>query len=492
MINYWIQSDLLHQNIFIPKYYDPSIEADLDRLSGTHRIVVFRTLVSDGIITVSTGHEVGKSSYGTGDIPFIRTSDIANWEIRSFPKQGLSGEIYSEYAERQDVRAGDILLVKDGTYLIGHNCFITEADKQLLYQSHIYKIRVEKADVVSPEILFLLLNSSIVQRQIRNVQFTADIIDTIGSRINEVRLPIPVCRDKLKNLEVRTRCALNTRVSGKLFIKHAADLIEAVLQTESVAPLNEFLSLSSDEMISAISNRTITSEFGEFESFWRRSNLLKDGIHLPSYYDPSVDNELKILSETSDLEHIAALKRKGEIYYNTGDEIGKMAYGTGDIPFIRTSDFANWEIKYNPKQGISEKIYEQYASKQDVRAHDIFLVRDGTYLVGSSCIITEYDAKCLFSGGLYKIRASCDQRLNCFLMLALLNSYVVKRQLRTKQFTRDVIDTIGKRIGEVYLPIPKSRVVRNGITNAVRQVVSSRIEARREIVQLSELIVQEC
>ena len=42
---------------------------------------------------------------------------------------------------------------------------------------------------------------------------------------------------------------------------------------------------------------------------------------------------------------------------STGIEIGKMAYGTGDIPFIRTSDISNWELKNDPKQNISEEIY---------------------------------------------------------------------------------------------------------------------------------------
>ena len=40
------------------------------------------------------------------------------------------------------------------------------------------------------------------------------------------------------------------------------------------------------------------------------------------------------------------LRDENDIEYHTGDEIGKMAYGTGDIAFIRTSDFSNWEIKH--------------------------------------------------------------------------------------------------------------------------------------------------
>ncbi len=75
----------------------------------------------------------------------------------------------------------------------------------------------------------------------------------------------------------------------------------------------------------------------------------------------------QLLADTCDLCVMGELQGDKIIEYHTGDEIGKMAYGTGDIPFIRTSDFSNWEIKHDPKQGISEEIYEAYAEKEDVQ-----------------------------------------------------------------------------------------------------------------------------
>ena len=172
----------------------------------------------------------------------------------------------------------------------------------------------------------------------------------------------------------------------------------------------------------------------------------------------------------------------------TGDEIGKAAYGTGTIPFIRTSDFSNWEIKHDPKQGVSEHIYNQYSSSQDVRCQDILLVRDGTYLVGTSCMITAEDSRSLFCGGLIKLRSLDHERLNPYLLLGLLNAYIVKRQMRTKQFTRDVIDTLGQRLREVILPIPKSASLRCEIADAVKGVIDRRITARKRIAILTSRI----
>ncbi len=455
MIYYWYRRKKIKGRIYIPKYYDPSISYELQSLKSSHDLLNVQQLVDDGVISFDTGHEIGKMAYGTGDISFVRTSDISNWEIKSTPKQGISEEIYSEYAELQDVKIGDILLVRDGTYLIGTNCIITSLDKKILYQSHILKIRVKDRDTLDPYLLFLALNSDIVQRQIRSVQFTADTIDTIGNRYLEFMIPIPKNKKRKQQLSKRVQSLLDEREQGKAFIKQSPILMEEVLSKNTVKPIEEFFSKNMEEILTELNQETLTAEFGHFETFWKSSTAIRDRIYLPKYYDPDITKELNSLKKTCDCLSVGELVKQEVLHLSTGDEIGKMAYGTGTIPFIRTSDFSNWEIKHDPKQGVSEEIYEQYKESQDVQPGDIFLVRDGTYLVGTSCIVTENDTKILYCGGLYKIRVVNDSIISPWLLLGLINSYIVKRQIRTKQFTRDVIDTIGKRLSEVIIPNTK-------------------------------------
>jgi hypothetical protein len=485
MISYWNFSKNIIDNIFIPKFYDPFIINDLKRISDEYSFRTITDLELDKIIEVSTGDEIGKSSYGTGDIPFVRTSDISNWEIKSAPKQGVSADIYEHYSKKQDVKEGDVLLVRDGTYLIGTNCFITKLDEKIIYQSHILKFRIINKVELNPIIFFIALNSDLVQKQIRAIQFTADIIDTIGNRYKEIKIPIPKCLHKREIIINSVQKALETRVKEKAFIKQCPLLIEESLLSGQVKNIDEFLSKELDELTSVIIQDTISAEFGKFEAFWIKSNDIRENILLPKYYDPSIDSELSSLNKSCDLLSLGLLKELGYINYHTGDEIGKMAYGTGDIPFFRTSDFANWELKHDPKQGISEEIYKQYMEKENVQVNDIFLVRDGTYLIGATCIITEEDSKSLFCGGLYKLSVIENDLIDAYLLLGLLNSYIVKRQIRTKQFTRDVIDTLGNRIDEVIIPIPKSIDLRNKISNSVRKVISDRIDARNLIKKIT-------
>lgn len=488
MLAYRLNNRSIKNRIYIPKYYDPELHAEILALSETHELLCLGDLIDEGAISVQTGHEIGKMAYGTGNIPFVRTSDITNWEIKTIPKQGVSEEIYEQYAEKEDTQVGDILLARDGTYLIGVNCMITELDIPMLFQSHILKIRVNNKERVDPYLLFLCLNCSLVQRQIRNVQFTADIIDTLGNRYRELILPIPLDPQARRTLRSRAEDAFRTRIKFKAAVKQMPLLIERVLDANTDEPFSQFFSRPVDEILNEIVQDTTTLEFGTFSAYTMKASDIRNKIYLPKYYDPSIKMTLDSLSRTCAIRSVRELIDDGIIELSTGDEIGKMAYGTGAIPFVRTSDFSNWEIKADAKQGVSEEIYRQYAEKEDVRAGDILLVRDGTYLVGTSCIITELDTKMLYCGGLIKIRVKKGETIDPYLLLGLLNSYIVKRQMRTKQFTRDVIDTLGQRLREVFIPIPQSETLRQAISRRIKDIIDNRIRARSEMQALSEIL----
>ena len=141
-LGFTITLDAVRNRIFLPKYYAPGISQRLEDLATSHNLISIGELVESEHINLSTGDEIGKMAYGTGDIPFIRTSDIANGEIKTHPKQGVSEAVYEKYHEKQDVREGDLFLVRDGTYLIGQSCVVGSEDTPCLYQSHIIKIRV--------------------------------------------------------------------------------------------------------------------------------------------------------------------------------------------------------------------------------------------------------------------------------------------------------------------------------------------------------------
>lgn len=458
----------IQENICIPKYYNPEIASRLHSLAKTHRLLCVGDLIREGHLSADTGNEIGKMAYGTGDIPFIRTSDISNWEVRTDTKQGVSEEIYCSYAKKQDVCAGDILCVRDGTYLIGQSCLLTEQDLPCLYQSHILKFRIAESSPITNAMLLACLNTPIVKQQIRAKQFTADIIDTIGNRYKEIVLPIPKSTTLMSRIAKEVQANIVDRITFREKIRKIPLWIEGIV-TDITSSLPEDWSWRSEP----------TGNHG----FARYMSAIQGGIFIPKYYDPQIDADLHDLAKSHELVSLAELIKHRIIMWDTGIEIGKMAYGTGPVPFIRTSDISNWELKGDPKQNVSENIYEE--NKQDVQVEDIFIVRDGTYLIGTSCILTEGDTRILYCGGIYKLRVKDKKKLDPFLLLALLNAPIVRRQMRAKQFTRDIIDTLGKRLFEVILPIPKNTKKREQIASETRNVIETRIKLRNRAKEIA-------
>jgi len=458
------KSSAIVGNIFIPKYYEPQVKKQIDALANDYELLPVQNLVASNMLEIATGDEIGKMAYGTGPIPFVRTSDITNWEIKSDPKQGVSEVIYNTYASKHDVRDGDILFVRDGTYLIGTSCLVTEHDGPMLYQSHLLKLRLAKEAPISSPLLLAILSSPAVRRQIKAKQFTADIIDSIGHRFNELVLPVPKDKALCKKIEREVQDVLNERSRLRELLRGIPAWAQGIISSPSALP---------DPAAEEVENRNL--------GYILKYSHITSNIFMPKYYSPAIEETLDGLRVENELISLGELAEEGVLAFATGIEVGKMAYGTGTVPFIRTSDISNWELKSDPKQNVSEELYEDTRSALDVQAEDIFVVRDGTYLVGTSCILTEHDTEILYCGGLYKIRVKNKEHLDPFLLLAILNSPIVRRQMKAKQFTRDVIDTLGKRLFEIVIPIPKDKARCKEIADEVRGLITSRVSLRNRM-----------
>lgn len=205
-------------NILLPKYYNPDIENDLEeyRESGKYIIKSIEELQKERIIKVSRGNEVGSENYGTGEIPFVRTSEVSNWEITTDCTHCLSEDIYELYRKKQNIEVDDILVVNDGTYLMGRTAMITEADIKIVIQSHFRRIKVLKKDIISPYLLLALLGLEVVQKQIESKSFRQGTISTLGNRLMEVKIPIPIDEQLKKELSEKVKKIILNKQEAKL------------------------------------------------------------------------------------------------------------------------------------------------------------------------------------------------------------------------------------------------------------------------------------
>lgn len=213
-LGFVVPTEEIQENIYIPEHYNPAIKEKLNELkkSGKYKLVTIGDLVDRGVIQIKRGNEIGSQFYGTGEIPFVRTTDIVNWEMKMDTVKAVAEEIYEKYKRQQDVREKDILFVNDGTFLIGRCSMVTKLDVKCIIQSHLKKIRVLNADEITPFYLFFLLNTKIVQKQIETKTFVQATLSTLGNRLLELTLPIHKDKKEIDRISIEVKNIVETKM----------------------------------------------------------------------------------------------------------------------------------------------------------------------------------------------------------------------------------------------------------------------------------------
>jgi len=190
---YWQLRSVTNPYYLVPRYYDQTPQRELsceaERLGA--ELLSLGQMVELGYLRIRKGQEVGAEAYGTGDYPFVRTSDIANYEVSIDPTRSVSEDVYREYSALQKLRPGDLLLVSDGRYRIGRAALLNEHNFRCVVQSHIRILSVtRKCPITSLELLYLL-SLPMVAHQIRNLVFIQSTLGALGRRLYEIRVPVP-------------------------------------------------------------------------------------------------------------------------------------------------------------------------------------------------------------------------------------------------------------------------------------------------------------
>jgi type I restriction enzyme M protein len=216
------------------------------------------------------------------------------------------------------------------------------------------------------------------------------------------------------------------------------------------------------------------------------TKIKEEYILIPKYFNPEIQLEIETLKKTKeyDVYTVGELINKGILSIRRGNEIGSQFYGTGDVPFVRTSDIVNWEIKIDPVKCVADEVYEMFKDKQNIKLNDILFVNDGTFLIGRSAMITELDKKIIIQSHIKKLRVERNSLLDCYLLFYLLNTDIVRKQIESKTFVQATISSIGNRLKEVILPIPKNKNAKEKISKEIKTIITAKMELRKRSLEI--------
>ena len=184
----------VRQEILVPRFYRGlrSTPTMPDGYCG----VSLGNLVESGIIGAWDGHGSPKSEEkGRGNIPYIRVSDIVNWEMYRNPVTGIPEKEFLRVMGKKKRRpaVGDVIFVRRGSYRIGTVAMASHRDKKILLTRELLTLRIldhKNEFGLTSHYLLAALSSKTVQDQISDLVCIDTTLPTIGDRWKYLVLPI--------------------------------------------------------------------------------------------------------------------------------------------------------------------------------------------------------------------------------------------------------------------------------------------------------------
>ncbi len=193
---FMIKTSDIKNDIFIPRYYWKTKIKEIQKQAKEKNLnlISVSDLIKKGILYSSKGHGSPQSEYkGKGDIPYVRVSDIVNWDIyKNYTAMVPEAEYERVKGNGIDLQENDVLFVRRGSYRIGTVALVTKSNLKVLLMGELTVFRVTNNNndyFLSPSYLMYLFSHELVQQQLANLIFMDTTLPNISNRWNELKLP---------------------------------------------------------------------------------------------------------------------------------------------------------------------------------------------------------------------------------------------------------------------------------------------------------------
>ena len=100
---------------------------------------------------------------------------------------------------------------------------ITQYDTRMIYQSHLYKIRVNEQNRYGLDNYYLLatLSSDFLRQQVAANTYSHDIINSLGDRLKDLLIPISKSDEKRASISEMVRKSIQGSIEARELAKRA-------------------------------------------------------------------------------------------------------------------------------------------------------------------------------------------------------------------------------------------------------------------------------
>lgn len=387
---------------------------------------------------------------------FIRTADVKKYRVNFWTTVYLDEEVFSTQ-KRNRIKWWDLLISVVWNYLWS-TIVIPECIKEWAFNDNSARIRLK--DWISRYFIMYYLNSKFWQEVIQSL--LTRTWQKILSAWNAKQIVIPKIKDivseKAEEIEKDEIKALSLIDEAQKYFYWKIWINFSDLHDEKVFSVN-------------------------------LSNFKDDDFWTPSFSRPLYKNMLEKLGKWPTLklgwkEWIAVVKAWDEIW--SDNYVSFMDKTKWDIPFLRTSDFVNYEADLYPDFFVPESVYSWL--NQDIEDKDILYTKD--WKIWMVAMITEHD-KAVFASWIAKIRLKKNLSTYItpeYLFLVLTIKEISQYQAKKRTVIASTLPHLRREdLEEFIIPILDKESI-NYITNLIQEAFNLKDKNKLKIYELKENI----
>lgn len=370
---YTTKPSLIHSDNFAPRNYSPVF---LFVKSGLKACPELSTVLSGDVASGSTPPSWLFRKRYEGGVPYVKTSAILRDFINLNDLHFIQQAFHQTEIARSITKPLDVVYSMTGKFM----------GKAALCPPQIRELNMTQNSVVlrcrTPEeaaFVCVYLNSAINRAQVRGTYSITKQKYLNQDSIRELKI-IPYSKD--------------FEDDARSYVDNLKVFYDAVIHIQqTISKFDQYVSMSERRFDSSV-------------DFTIKLGSLKTRILTPTHYRRDFIEATSKFPEDRHAPKLSSVpRRKGdEIGSANYEVIGGEKYSPESVPFIKTSDYINFGVDYQPDYYCSPAVYE--GAGQNLQKGDVLFTKDGK--VGQTALLEE-GARIVYSSGSVALRPSSPE-----------------------------------------------------------------------------------
>ena len=188
--------DAFGRKVLVPTYYDRRFSSGIEEFLELHGLigVTIGELLEIGIIGERRGHGSPPNDQRSGEIPYIKVSDIRGLRVNVNPTNLVTRPVATRFwrGETSGLRAWDLITPNRASSNIGEFAILIPGEEQAVLTKEMFVFRALAENAFDPFYLIWAFSLRVVREQWRRITLMQTNREDCGNRYREIIIPVPL------------------------------------------------------------------------------------------------------------------------------------------------------------------------------------------------------------------------------------------------------------------------------------------------------------